>query len=120
MISTSDPRLAVYAGARAVVTGGLGLIGPAIAASRHAGSRGSAGRRRHRPGSLRRSTCPLQRGRGICEGAFADFAGIAPAVGVRSGADALEPALRGCGIGANDLVFGRKWAHLRPNPPLPG
>ena len=31
MISTSDPRLAVYAGARAVITGGMGLIGSAIA-----------------------------------------------------------------------------------------
>jgi UDP-glucose 4-epimerase len=31
MSSGSDPRLAVYAGARAVITGGLGLIGSAIA-----------------------------------------------------------------------------------------
>jgi UDP-glucose 4-epimerase len=31
MISMSDPRLAVYAGTRAVITGGLGLIGSAIA-----------------------------------------------------------------------------------------
>src|SRR5260370_39453806 len=34
------------------------------------------------------------------EAAFADFIGVAHAVGVGSGTDALELALRGCGIGA--------------------
>ena len=39
------------------------------------------------------------------EAAFADFLGVAHAVGVGSGTDAIELALRGCGIGPGDLVF---------------
>ena len=39
------------------------------------------------------------------ETAFADFLRVAHAVGVASGTDAIELALRGCGIGAGDLVF---------------
>lgn len=36
---------------------------------------------------------------------FAEFVGTAHAVGVASGTDALELALRACGVGAGDLVF---------------
>jgi len=36
---------------------------------------------------------------------FADFIGVAHAIGVASGTDAIELALRACGIGAGDLVF---------------
>jgi dTDP-4-amino-4,6-dideoxygalactose transaminase len=39
------------------------------------------------------------------EAAFAEFSGVAHAVGVASGTDAIEVALRACGIGAGDLVF---------------
>ena len=39
------------------------------------------------------------------EAAFAEFLGVAHAVGVGSGTDAIEIALRACGIGAGDLVF---------------
>jgi dTDP-4-amino-4,6-dideoxygalactose transaminase len=39
------------------------------------------------------------------EAAFADFIGVAHAVGCASGTDAIELALRACGIGAGDLVF---------------
>jgi dTDP-4-amino-4,6-dideoxygalactose transaminase len=39
------------------------------------------------------------------EGAFAEFLGMTHAVGVASGTDAIEVALRACGIGAGDLVF---------------
>jgi dTDP-4-amino-4,6-dideoxygalactose transaminase len=39
------------------------------------------------------------------ETAFADFVEVAHAVGVGSGTDAIELALRACGIGAGDLVF---------------
>jgi dTDP-4-amino-4,6-dideoxygalactose transaminase len=39
------------------------------------------------------------------EAAFADFVGVAHAVGVGSGTDAIELALRACSIGAGDLVF---------------
>jgi dTDP-4-amino-4,6-dideoxygalactose transaminase len=39
------------------------------------------------------------------EAAFADFIGVAHAVGVASGTDAIELALRACGIGPGDLVF---------------
>src|SRR5947208_13125695 len=39
------------------------------------------------------------------EVAFADFVGVAHAVGVGSGTDAIEIALRACGIGSGDLVF---------------
>jgi dTDP-4-amino-4,6-dideoxygalactose transaminase len=39
------------------------------------------------------------------EAAFANFVGVAHAVGVGSGTDAIEVALRACGIGAGDLVF---------------
>ena len=36
---------------------------------------------------------------------FAEFVGAAHAVGVASGTDALELALRACGVGPGDLVF---------------
>ena len=36
---------------------------------------------------------------------FANFIGVAHAIGVASGTDAIELALRACGIGAGDLVF---------------
>jgi dTDP-4-amino-4,6-dideoxygalactose transaminase len=36
---------------------------------------------------------------------FADLIGVAHAVGVASGTDAIELALRACGIGSGDLVF---------------
>ncbi len=39
------------------------------------------------------------------EAAFAEFLGVAYAVGCASGTDAIELALRACGIGAGDLVF---------------
>ena len=39
------------------------------------------------------------------EAAFADFVGVAHAVGCASGTDAIELALRACNIGAGDLVF---------------
>jgi dTDP-4-amino-4,6-dideoxygalactose transaminase len=41
----------------------------------------------------------------VFEAAFADFVGVAHAVGVGSGTDAIELALRACGIGPGDLVF---------------
>jgi dTDP-4-amino-4,6-dideoxygalactose transaminase len=39
------------------------------------------------------------------EAAFADFVGLAHAVGCANGTDAIELALRACGIGAGDVVF---------------
>jgi dTDP-4-amino-4,6-dideoxygalactose transaminase len=39
------------------------------------------------------------------EGAFAAFVGAAHAIGVGSGTDAIEVAVRACGIGSGDLVF---------------
>src|SRR5260370_3188767 len=39
------------------------------------------------------------------EAAFADFIGVTHAIGVGSGTDALELALRACGIGSGDPVF---------------
>ena len=42
---------------------------------------------------------------GLFEAAFADFVGVAHAIGVASGTDAIEIALRACGIGSGDLVF---------------
>ena len=39
------------------------------------------------------------------ERAFADFIGVAHAIGVASGTDAIELALRACGIGSGELVF---------------
>jgi dTDP-4-amino-4,6-dideoxygalactose transaminase len=39
------------------------------------------------------------------EAAFAEFLGVAHAVGCANGTDAIELALRACGIGAGDLVF---------------
>src|SRR6266446_4586032 len=39
------------------------------------------------------------------EAVFADFIGVAHAVGCASGTDAIELALRACDIGAGDLVF---------------
>src|SRR5437764_9967572 len=39
------------------------------------------------------------------ETAFASWLGVGHAVGVGSGTDAIELALRACGIGADDLVF---------------
>ncbi len=39
------------------------------------------------------------------EAAFAKFLGVGHAVGVGSGTDAIELALRACGVGAGDLVF---------------
>jgi len=41
----------------------------------------------------------------IFESAFAAFVGAAYAVGVGNGTDAIELALRACGIGSGDLVF---------------
>src|SRR5262245_37372545 len=41
----------------------------------------------------------------VFETAFASFLGVAHAVGVASGTDAIEIALRACGIGSGDLVF---------------
>jgi dTDP-4-amino-4,6-dideoxygalactose transaminase len=41
----------------------------------------------------------------VFEAAFAEFIGAAHAVGVGSGTDAIELAVRACGIGAGDLVF---------------
>ena len=41
----------------------------------------------------------------IFEAAFADFIGVAHAVACASGTDAIELALRACGIGTGDLVF---------------
>ena len=39
------------------------------------------------------------------EAAFAAFLGVTYGVGVGNGTDAIELALRACGIGAGDLVF---------------
>jgi dTDP-4-amino-4,6-dideoxygalactose transaminase len=39
------------------------------------------------------------------EAAFSDFVGVAHAIGVGSGTDAIEMALRACEIGSGDLVF---------------
>src|SRR5262245_47706581 len=39
------------------------------------------------------------------ESIFADFIGVALAVGCANGTDAIELALRACGIGSGDLVF---------------
>jgi dTDP-4-amino-4,6-dideoxygalactose transaminase len=39
------------------------------------------------------------------EAAFADFIGVAHAIGCASGTDAIELALRACSIGEGDLVF---------------
>jgi len=39
------------------------------------------------------------------EAAFADFLGVAHAVGCANGTDAIELALRACGIGPGDVVF---------------
>src|SRR6516162_4227755 len=41
----------------------------------------------------------------VFEAAFADSMGVAHAIGVASGTDAIEIALRACGIGTGDLVF---------------
>jgi dTDP-4-amino-4,6-dideoxygalactose transaminase len=41
----------------------------------------------------------------VFEAAFADFVGVSHAIGVASGTDAIEIALRACGIGSGDLVF---------------
>ena len=41
----------------------------------------------------------------VFEAAFADFIGVTHAIGVASGTDAIEMALRACGIGSGDLVF---------------
>src|SRR5438270_12143108 len=41
----------------------------------------------------------------VFETAFADYVGVAHAIGVASGTDAIETALRACGIGSRDLVF---------------
>src|SRR5271169_116101 len=41
----------------------------------------------------------------VFEAAFAGFVGVAHAIGVASGTDAIEIALRACGIGSGDLVF---------------
>jgi dTDP-4-amino-4,6-dideoxygalactose transaminase len=39
------------------------------------------------------------------EAAFANFVGVAHAIGVGNGTDAIELALRACSVGAGDLVF---------------
>ena len=39
------------------------------------------------------------------EAAFADFVGVAHAIGCASGTDAIELALRACKIGSGDRVF---------------
>jgi dTDP-4-amino-4,6-dideoxygalactose transaminase len=39
------------------------------------------------------------------EATFAEFIGVSNAIGVASGTDAIEIALRACGIGSGDLVF---------------
>ena len=41
----------------------------------------------------------------VFEAAFANFVRVAHAIGVASGTDAIEIALRACGIGSGDLVF---------------
>src|SRR5438105_13478878 len=41
----------------------------------------------------------------VFEAAFADFVRVAHAIGVASGTDGIEIALRACGIGSGDLVF---------------
>src|SRR3984957_13627143 len=41
----------------------------------------------------------------VFEAAFADFVSVAHPIGVASGTDASEIALRACGIGSGDLVF---------------
>src|ERR1700739_4388048 len=41
----------------------------------------------------------------VFEAEFANFIGVAHAIGVASGTDAIEIALRACGIGSGDLVF---------------
>jgi len=41
----------------------------------------------------------------VFEAAFADFVGVAHAIGVASGTDAIEIALCACEIGSGDLVF---------------
>ena len=41
----------------------------------------------------------------IFEAAFADFIGVPHAVACASGTDAIELALRACGIGMGDIVF---------------
>src|SRR5271169_1635257 len=41
----------------------------------------------------------------VFEAAFAGFVGVAHAIGVASGTDAIEIALRACGIGSGDLAF---------------
>ena len=41
----------------------------------------------------------------VFEAAFADFVRVSCAIGVASGTDAIEIALRACGIGSGDLVF---------------
>ena len=62
-------------------------------------------RRRDRPRSRRRRAIFCGREVEAFEAAFADFVGVAHAIGVGSGTDAIELALRACGIGAGDLVF---------------
>jgi dTDP-4-amino-4,6-dideoxygalactose transaminase len=41
----------------------------------------------------------------VFEAAFASFVGVGDAIGCASGTDAIELALRACGIGSGDLVF---------------
>src|ERR1700761_9822275 len=54
----------------------------------------------------------------VFEAAFADFIGVAHAIGVASGTDAVEIALRACGVGSGELLFNGSppaVAHLAAN-----
>src|SRR2546421_11844524 len=50
----------------------------------------------------------------VFETAFADFVGVAHAIGVASGTDAIETALRACGIGSGVSSSACPTLRLRP------